>query len=551
MSVLLAVEPDATQAERLRQLVREHVDADLVVVTSAYAAIVAMNRQVPGLLLFGRSVAPRHQGMVLKHLRSLTEGAAPQALTIPALTPGHGAPQKTSRFRFGWSRQPSVDTDPRLFAEQISAAITVASRPTPAPVRFPSLVSEYRDEAHEVAPAGEDPLVLDEVPLVSAYAGVEDSAITEGYGTAPVAEPAPPSQVETPASDIESLIEQLGVGPVAIEVDETVEAAPTPEPVLIADEDDASDEVLIDIDRSWSGDGRVDADVHAAEIALVQAQAETRLASELERVRAEAAAQREVELARMEHEADELRLSAVAQARAAAEYEAQEALAVELARMRGHGEERLATELARVRAETEDALAAQVDRTREEAEQAKLAQLARVQADADALRTAAMEEARAQAARAAAEALDAEVARARTEAEARLARELARVRAESEATLSEELARTRAEADQARQAQLALVQAEADSLKVAAREEARLAAEGAAARELEAEVARVRSESEARLQAELARVRDEAEGTLSVHMEHARAEAEASREAQLAHAHRVRPDDPLDIVEVR
>ena len=43
----------------------------------------------------------------------------------------------------------------------------------------------------------------------------------------------------------------------------------------------------------------VDPEVHAAEIALIQAQADARMAAEVERVRAEAAEQRATEMARM------------------------------------------------------------------------------------------------------------------------------------------------------------------------------------------------------------------------------------------------------------
>jgi hypothetical protein len=129
MSLLLAIEPDSSQADRLRQLIRAKVDVELLVVTSAYAAIVAMNRQPPDVLLFGRSVAPRHQNTVLKHLRSLTEGDVPQVLTIPALSQSDVTPQKTSRFGFGWSRQPAIETpDPFRFADQVAAAVAIANQ---------------------------------------------------------------------------------------------------------------------------------------------------------------------------------------------------------------------------------------------------------------------------------------------------------------------------------------------------------------------------------------------------------------------------------------
>ena len=50
MSLVLAVEPDERQAETLRAIVRE-AGGELVIVPSAYAATVAMNRNVPDVLL--------------------------------------------------------------------------------------------------------------------------------------------------------------------------------------------------------------------------------------------------------------------------------------------------------------------------------------------------------------------------------------------------------------------------------------------------------------------------------------------------------------------
>ena len=145
MSLLLAIEPDSSQADRLRQLIREKkVDAELLVVTSAYAAIVTMNRQAPDVLLFGLTVAPRHQNTVVKHLRSLTDGDVPQVLTIPLLTPVDSAPQKTSRFGFGRSRAPVVESpEPSRFADQVGAALVAANRarrPPATVLKAPALV---------------------------------------------------------------------------------------------------------------------------------------------------------------------------------------------------------------------------------------------------------------------------------------------------------------------------------------------------------------------------------------------------------------------------
>ena len=49
MGRVLAIEPEASKAEALRQIVRNDVGAEFVLVTSAYAAVVAINRQLPDL----------------------------------------------------------------------------------------------------------------------------------------------------------------------------------------------------------------------------------------------------------------------------------------------------------------------------------------------------------------------------------------------------------------------------------------------------------------------------------------------------------------------
>ena len=251
MSLLLAIEPDSSQADRLRQLVREKVNAELQVVTSAYAAIVAMNRQAPDVLLFGRSVAPRHQNTVLKHLRSLTEGDVPQVLTIPALSLNESAPPKASRFGFGWSRQPTIESpDPSRFADQIETSLAAAAKAQ----RRPATVMKTR--AFEVPQPGDasdgvsdasssditQPLSADvednhdgravgDVESLRETVEQRDGSSTEdGDAYEPVdrftsragrtahADVAPEESAEL---EIDSLIDRLGVAPMALQYDET------------------------------------------------------------------------------------------------------------------------------------------------------------------------------------------------------------------------------------------------------------------------------------------------------------------------------------------
>jgi hypothetical protein len=419
MSLVLAVEPDAKQADSLRRLLGQQDETELIVVSSGYAATSIMKRRVPDLVLLGASLGRKSQEVV--DIFCLVSNAPnPQTLPIPRLSAaepqgGDGAP----------SRKPGALADPEAFAAQVAACLARAeeqrrqsSLPEAPPPPFPAVPGDVQD----------------------------------GIAQAEVLQPE---------------IEQ--------------ESAPNPLPVPQAQFDDRS--ILINLDSLPAGDGAIDPELHEARVALLQARAEARLASELERVRREAEEQRAAELARLREEAEAQRRAEVDQARAAAAVEARDALSAELAAIRSEAEGQLATELARVRAEAAEQLAEQLE-------------------GADAARATSIEQARVAAERTASEALEAEVAR---------------VSAESEARLAAELRRVHGEAEQGRRAQEKQAEHELESAASAAAREARLAAEEAAARALEAEVARVRQESEARLAAELA---------------HAHAEAEAARRAQ-------------------
>src|SRR5688572_9940563 len=82
---VLAIEPEASQADALRQFVRDELGAELMLVSSAYAAVVAINRQTPDVVLFSESVSEKHRDRVLDHLRSTIAPAVPQRMTLPSL----------------------------------------------------------------------------------------------------------------------------------------------------------------------------------------------------------------------------------------------------------------------------------------------------------------------------------------------------------------------------------------------------------------------------------------------------------------------------------
>jgi hypothetical protein len=290
------------------------------------------------------------------------------------------------------------------------------------------------------------------------------------------------------------------------------DSAANPQPVPQAPFKDES--VLINLHSLSADDGRIDPQLHEARVALLQARAEARLASELERVRREAEEQRAAaEQAAHETLAREVaRVSAESEARLAAEDAAVRALEAEVARVRQESEARLAAALAHAHAEAEAARWAQ--------QQAQI--------DLDASREAAMRQARDEAEQAAARALDAEVERVRAEAEVRLEQEFARVRADADACVRTQLALAGEEAERARLAR------ESELEEVRRRVE--LEAEARAGAMLEAEVARARADAEARLAAEVALVHAEAERRRAADFAQMRAQLADVHESAREHA---------------
>ena len=84
MGLVIAVEPDRTQADILRRAIAKHPGIKLVLVTSAYAANVSMNRQVPDVVLLGDSLKFKQQQEVTAHFRSLAGIPNAPTISIPA-----------------------------------------------------------------------------------------------------------------------------------------------------------------------------------------------------------------------------------------------------------------------------------------------------------------------------------------------------------------------------------------------------------------------------------------------------------------------------------
>lgn len=527
MSLILVVEPDTAQTEILETIVRERVGAELEFVTSAAAAIMAVSRRPPDLLLFGRAVSSLDQIVIVDYVRSLTQAAEVFALTIPELrTSDEPSAQPSGWFRLGkQAAQNSARWDPILFAEQITSTLAraeeVSGQLSTATSQLPSAESETGSETTDSeAPEDESSVASHELELEleRARADAAEQRMRELALLQQEAEAAREAAVVQARREVEAML----ASELARARDEAERTRRTCEQAQR--EADASRIAAAEAARDASEEG---ARALQREVARVRAEAEARLGSELSRVRREAEQTRLAE-EQAQHQADARRIAAAEEACAASEDRAR-MLQAEIARVEAEAQARLERELAQARESTE------VSRLEAQAAARLEAELARVRLDAEHARRA-QEQAQ----------QDAEAARAEAEQKARAAAdgathslriEIARVRADAQARLEQELVRVREEAERAQVVQ-SEAQREAEAQRDAVAAEARTAAEEAA-RLLQLEVARARAETEARFEAELAGVRSEAEQAR-------RANHEARLEMQLLREQAARSEETLD-----
>jgi len=121
---VLAIEPDSSQADPLDSFVRAKLGAELQMVTSAQAAIVAMNQRVPDVVLLGRGVPQDERAKIVSHFGSLTTHAN-QARTIDL--PQFANSALWSRFQKKIGEQLGAAGDARV--RVMATALTEAAVP--------------------------------------------------------------------------------------------------------------------------------------------------------------------------------------------------------------------------------------------------------------------------------------------------------------------------------------------------------------------------------------------------------------------------------------
>lgn len=107
MGRILALEPDPERARTLKRLVRQHVPADLIVVTSKDAAIAAISQQVPDVMLAPALLSPNDDAELSSHLRQLYDAPNLQVLTTPPLAEPAEAPSPPKGIFALFRRRPA------------------------------------------------------------------------------------------------------------------------------------------------------------------------------------------------------------------------------------------------------------------------------------------------------------------------------------------------------------------------------------------------------------------------------------------------------------
>jgi CheY-like chemotaxis protein len=143
MQLILAIEPDRRQADRITAMVRTHLtSAELVIAGSTSNALKALGERVPDLILTPALLPPADDTMLAERLRELGHAAAHiQAVTIPILSDGStGADRERglllSALRRDRSREPeSVGCEPAVFSKQIASYLQRAAQEREAQAR--------------------------------------------------------------------------------------------------------------------------------------------------------------------------------------------------------------------------------------------------------------------------------------------------------------------------------------------------------------------------------------------------------------------------------
>ena len=196
MPIILAIEPDQRQAAHLAGVVRQKVQAELILADTTEGALDAIGDRVPDMVLVPALLSPQDDAALAAALRVIAAAAHVRTLTIPVLANGTKRTKPggmLAKWRRGRAESPAPDgCDPSVFADQINAYL-----------------HEVAAERAALEPELSDDAQIETVPL-QATQPIE-TAQTELIELAPIAFAAPdPIELAPPAQAEPFVVEPIG-----------------------------------------------------------------------------------------------------------------------------------------------------------------------------------------------------------------------------------------------------------------------------------------------------------------------------------------------------
>jgi CheY-like chemotaxis protein len=106
MSYILAVQPDPAQAGVLRHALHERGEGELVVVDSVHAALAAIDKDVPDVILLHQLAPPDAEDYLIAYLRIKPDAGHVQTIVIPTLQTSSESPELRTRSWLLGLKQP-------------------------------------------------------------------------------------------------------------------------------------------------------------------------------------------------------------------------------------------------------------------------------------------------------------------------------------------------------------------------------------------------------------------------------------------------------------
>lgn len=133
MSWLLVVRPDSAQADTLREALGAHIrDARVVVAESLDDALLAIDQDIPDILLLPTLIPAAEEDYLISYLGTLPGARHVQILGLPRLQRPDDSVRPQARSLFAWRRRKGSDIggtpgcDPDVFSQDVLAYLAGA-----------------------------------------------------------------------------------------------------------------------------------------------------------------------------------------------------------------------------------------------------------------------------------------------------------------------------------------------------------------------------------------------------------------------------------------